>query len=85
MGRFLHNRSSKNSRISIASSVNPSVSLSPFWVSVTFREVGSFFHCTNNLNGVVVQDFYSVLPSFHIVLCIPLICWVFASDSKLVQ
>ena len=45
----------------------------------------------SNLDGVVVvQDFYSVLPSFHIVLCIPLIGWFSLRDhnnsySKLVQ
>ena len=32
----------------------------------------------SNLDGVVVvQDFNSILPSFHIVLCISLICWFF--------
>ena len=45
----------------------------------------------SNLDGVVVvQDFYSVLPSFHIVLCIPLIGWFSLPDhnnsnGKLVQ
>ena len=38
----------------------------------------------------VIQDFYSILPNFHIVLCIPLISWFLLLDhnknnSKLVQ
>ena len=45
----------------------------------------------SNLDEVtVIQDFYSILPSFHIVLCIPLISWFLLLDhknnnSKLVQ
>ena len=45
----------------------------------------------SNLDGVaVVQDFYSILPSFHIVLCIFFINWFLLLDhnnnnSKLVQ
>ena len=38
----------------------------------------------SNLHGVTVsQDFYSILPSFHIVLCIPLIStWFLLLDHN---
>ena len=38
----------------------------------------------SNLDGVTVsQDFYSILPSFHIVLCIPLIStWFLLLDHN---
>ena len=40
-----------------------------------------FLDCLfSNLDGVVVKDFFSVLPSFHIVLCIPLIGWFLLLD-----
>ena len=45
----------------------------------------------SNLDGVaVVQDFYSILQSFPLVLCIPLISWFLLldhniNDSKLIQ
>ena len=38
----------------------------------------------SNLDGVtVVQDFNSILHSFHIVLCIPLISWFLLLDHNI--